>query len=70
MEQQQQRCIVCKKRVPLYLVDIAMCRCKQSLCKKHRFIDMHKCSFDYRETEQGRLKAALVRITPSKLETI
>lgn len=48
-----QRCTVCKRRV---IAASSQCKCKKYVCPKHKGVDLHSCSFDYRKMAQQKLR--------------
>ena len=45
------RCFICKKKAYTNM----KCRCKKTVCLKHKSIVSHSCSFDYKELGQKKL---------------
>jgi len=60
------RCEICKKKLSLTSFE---CRCKKKFCDIHRPAEIHKCSFNYFEENQNRMKKNLSTITYTKKET-
>ena len=57
-------CAVCQRRVG---VGTIACRCRVPLCKKHVWSGNHDCAYDYKGSEQERLKKANPTVAPRKL---
>ena len=58
------KCIVCNKLTTI------TCKCEKNVCIKHRYVDMHNCTFNYRYYYKQKLENQLVRIKPVKIDKI
>jgi len=59
------RCYKCNKRVGYTIVK---CRCGFSFCGKHRYSDMHDCTFDYKSSHRAHLSDAHKKVQADKLK--
>ena len=60
-------CDGCNRK--LMLTDLK-CKCNKYFCMSHRYMDDHKCSYDYKSEGINNLKKQLVKTIGSKLESI
>jgi predicted nucleic acid binding AN1-type Zn finger protein len=60
-------CDGCNKK--LMLTDFA-CKCEKYFCANHRFMDNHKCNYDYKSEGINNLKKQLVQVSGDKLDKI
>ena len=63
----KKKCTSCGKSLKLIDISIGKCRCGHLYCKKHRFPEIHECSFDYRENNQKELQKIHKKVVASKL---
>ena len=61
------RCHVCNKKVPTYLIDteVLKCRCNNIYCSVH--IHKHECSFNYSELHKIYIKKQLPKVDSQKI---
>jgi predicted nucleic acid binding AN1-type Zn finger protein len=60
-------CDGCNKK--LVLTDFA-CKCEKYFCSTHRYVNDHKCNYDYKSEGINNLKKQLVQVSGDKLEKI
>ncbi|KAJ3696867.1 hypothetical protein LUZ61_000572 [Rhynchospora tenuis] len=58
------RCLVCNKKVG---IPGFRCRCGELFCAKHRYSDMHDCSYDYKSAGREEIARANPLIRASKI---
>lgn len=58
------RCLVCNRKVG---IPGFRCRCGELFCAKHRYSDMHDCSFDYKSAGREEIARANPLIRASKI---
>lgn len=61
------KCHICNKKVPSYLVDtnVLKCRCDNVCCSLH--IHQHNCTFDYTEEHKAKISKLLPKVKSSKI---
>ena len=60
-------CDGCNKK--LMLTDFA-CKCEKYFCANHRFMESHKCNYDYQSEGLNKLKKELVKTIGNKVDMI
>lgn len=63
------RCECDSCNTKLMLTDFA-CKCEKYFCSKHRYVDDHKCNFDYKSEGVNNLKKQLVKTVGNKVDMI
>lgn len=61
------KCFKCKSKVGILDFE---CKCKQIFCKKCRYSENHKCSYDYKTEARKILEKENQLLVPIKLEKI
>ena len=61
------KCWKCNKKIGIYGYQ---CRCKYFFCDKHRYNDLHNCSFDYNEFQKANLVVKLEKVVERKVTDI
>jgi len=62
------KCSVCKKKIPILMVDVYTCKCKNIYCPQHK-LD-HNCSWNFFEENQNRIRLQNPVIIKSKIEKL
>jgi hypothetical protein len=63
----RKRCHHCKTRVGLTGFE---CRCSFVFCDKHRYADVHECTYDYAADHRDLLQKLNPRVVASKLDRL
>lgn len=58
-------CACCSKK--LKFISTFTCRCQKSFCSKHRFHDLHGCTFDYKKEAKAKLMENNPKVAPKKI---
>jgi AN1-type zinc finger and ubiquitin domain-containing protein 1 len=64
----QLRCFHCNKK--LGIIMIMKCHCNQYFCSAHRYMEVHNCSYDYKENGRKKLERENPLIYAKKLPKI
>ncbi|CUT99173.1 an1 type zinc finger [Echinococcus multilocularis] len=62
------RCASCNRKTGL--VDSYTCRCERNFCSKHRYAELHACSFDYKADARRYIRETNPVVTAAKLPKI
>jgi hypothetical protein len=62
------KCQHCTKRIGL--AGGIKCRCGLKFCSKHRYVDQHNCTYDYKEQAKKELEGKNPKVVAAKIEKI
>ncbi len=58
----------CKKKIRLG--QETSCKCGLLFCLTHRYADQHRCTFDYRQEQQNKIKKENPEVIADKIRKI
>ncbi|XP_042493607.1 zinc finger A20 and AN1 domain-containing stress-associated protein 9-like [Macadamia integrifolia] len=61
------RCVSCSKKIGLLGFN---CKCGSTFCSKHRYPEMHNCTFDYKVVGQEAIAKANPRVISDKIKRL
>ena len=67
IDKNQKRCCYCHKKIGIYFFT---CKCKLVFCKKHKFPDIHNCSFNFKKKQKIDLLISMKKIENKKIVSI
>tara|TARA_Y100000590_G_C14879897_1_gene698481 strand:- start:23 stop:454 length:432 start_codon:yes stop_codon:yes gene_type:complete len=66
-KKRKKKCHICQKKLGLVPF---ICKCEQLFCSKHRYVNQHHCTYDYKNTYKDEFLKKNPKIVPEKIRKI